>query len=227
MTYLHSPRPPLPEGAAPSEVNIPARREDSTAPKNLAQSSFFKKSKCAMLPEFLALKHESRFSDRVLGPCMWFLHVGTGWTLCCLAHGELAWPYHEPHTWLDDCLRMLLPCFRTRISVTHTTRDGEGGVGKAEKPHIYTHAWRAGGQWQQVHLQDGAASSRALSGFVGVHPELQWGKTPGKWRCLFAKLSILVSYVRHTCIVAKKFRVFFPPCLSRVSVAVGRVVCSD
>ena len=61
--------------------------------------------------------------------------------------------------------------------MTHTTRDGEGGVGKAEKPHIFTHAWQAGGQWQQVHLQDGAASSRALSGFVGVHPELQWGKT--------------------------------------------------
>ena len=117
MTYLHSPRPPLPEGAAPSEVNIPARREDSTAPKNLAQSYFFKKSKCAMLPEFLALKHESRFSDRVLGPCMWFLHVGTGWTLCCLAHGELPLLFLERDTGLNHCPRILLSCFRARISV--------------------------------------------------------------------------------------------------------------
>ena len=29
--------------------------------------------------------------------------------LCCLAHGELAWLLHEPHTGLDDCLNMLLP----------------------------------------------------------------------------------------------------------------------
>ena len=48
---------------------------------------------------------------------MWFLDFGIFWALCCFAHGELAcWLFHEPHTGLDDCLRMLLPCFRKRMS---------------------------------------------------------------------------------------------------------------
>ena len=49
-------------------------------------------------------------------PCKQFLHDGTGYALCCLAHGELAWLFHEPHTGLDDCLRMLQTCFRKRMS---------------------------------------------------------------------------------------------------------------
>ena len=39
---------------------------------------------------------------------MWFLHDGTGESLCCLAHGELAWLVLEPDTGLDHCLRILL-----------------------------------------------------------------------------------------------------------------------
>ena len=34
---------------------------------------------------------------------MWYLHDTTGQAVCCLAHGELAWLVHEPHTGLDDC----------------------------------------------------------------------------------------------------------------------------
>ena len=49
--------------------------------------------------------------------CMWFLHDGTGLTLCCLAHGELAWLLLEPDTVLDHCPRILLSCFRARNSV--------------------------------------------------------------------------------------------------------------
>ena len=53
----------------------------------------------------------------IIQPCMWFLHDGTGGKApCCLTHGELARVFHEPHTGLDDCLNMLLSCFRTRTS---------------------------------------------------------------------------------------------------------------
>ena len=36
--------------------------------------------------------------------------------MCCLAHGELAWLFLEPDTGLDNCPRILLSCFRARIS---------------------------------------------------------------------------------------------------------------
>ena len=42
--------------------------------------------------------------------------TGTGKALHCLAHEEQAWLFHEPHTGLEDCLNMLLPCFRKRMS---------------------------------------------------------------------------------------------------------------
>ena len=56
----------------------------------------------------------------VVQPCMWFLHDGTGWALCCLAHRELAGFFHEPHTGLEDCLRMLQAGFRKRMSTVET-----------------------------------------------------------------------------------------------------------
>ena len=37
--------------------------------------------------------------------------------MCCLAHGELAWLFYEPHSRLEDCLNMLLSCFIKRMSV--------------------------------------------------------------------------------------------------------------
>ena len=40
-----------------------------------------------------------------------------------MAHRELAWLFHEPHTGLDDCLRMLQACFRKRMSEP----ESEGG----------------------------------------------------------------------------------------------------
>ena len=33
-----------------------------------------------------------------------------------MAHEELAWLFHEPHIELDDCLNMLLSCFRKMMS---------------------------------------------------------------------------------------------------------------
>ena len=36
--------------------------------------------------------------------------------LCCLAHVELAWLILEPDTRLEHCPRILLSCFRARIS---------------------------------------------------------------------------------------------------------------
>ena len=51
--------------------------------------------------------------------CMWFLHDGTGQTLCCLAHGELAWLFLEPDTGLDHCPRILLQRFRARTSASN------------------------------------------------------------------------------------------------------------
>ena len=55
-------------------------------------------------------------SRTFIHPFMWFLHDGTGWTLCCLAHGELAWLLLEPYTGLDHCPIILLSGFRARIS---------------------------------------------------------------------------------------------------------------
>ena len=45
---------------------------------------------------------------------MWFLHDGTGLTLCCLAHGELALLFLEPDAGVDHCPRIPLSCFRAR-----------------------------------------------------------------------------------------------------------------
>ena len=48
--------------------------------------------------------------------------------LCCLSHGELVWLFHEPHTGLDVCLRVLLLCFR-KISLEGRQR-GKGDHGE-------------------------------------------------------------------------------------------------
>ena len=36
--------------------------------------------------------------------------------MCCWGHGELVWHFLEPDTGLDHCPRILLSCFRARIS---------------------------------------------------------------------------------------------------------------
>ena len=42
--------------------------------------------------------------------------------------GELAWLFHEPHTGLGHCPRILLSCFRARISgLSSLDADMEGG----------------------------------------------------------------------------------------------------
>ena len=51
---------------------------------------------------------------------MWFLHDGTGWTLYCLSHGELAWHFQNHiQGWMND-LNMLLSCSgMTMPAVSH------------------------------------------------------------------------------------------------------------
>ena len=51
---------------------------------------------------------------------LWFLHGGTGQALGCWVHRELAWLFHEPHSGLEDCLDMLLICFRNRMPGCYT-----------------------------------------------------------------------------------------------------------
>ena len=58
------------------------------------------------MPDILFLKHDSSILRQVIQPCMWFVHDGTGLSLCCLSDVELAWLFHEPHTELEDCLNV-------------------------------------------------------------------------------------------------------------------------
>ena len=56
-------------------------------------------------------------SRTFIQPYMRFLHNdGAGYSLCCLANGGLTWLLLEPDTGLDHCTRILLSCFRARIS---------------------------------------------------------------------------------------------------------------
>ena len=88
-------------------------------------------------------------------PCMWFLHDGTGYTLCCLAHGELAWLFLEPDTGLDHCPRFQLSCFRARI---YEGRRTQSNFSPLQLPFTIGHAdmgaWegREGGMEDQLLL---------------------------------------------------------------------------
>ena len=66
-------------------------------------------------------------SQTVIQPCMWFLNDGTGSSMCCFAQGELTWLVMEPQTGLEDCLKILLSCFRARTSEQQSPR-GDLGV---------------------------------------------------------------------------------------------------
>ena len=52
-------------------------------------------------PDILLLNHDSSIF-RVIQPCKWFLHDGTCSARCCLAHGELAWRFHDTYTVMED-----------------------------------------------------------------------------------------------------------------------------
>ena len=43
-------------------------------------------------------KARQQHPKTVIQPCMWSLHDEAGYTLCCLAQGELTRLFHEPHT---------------------------------------------------------------------------------------------------------------------------------
>ena len=72
----------------------------------------------------------------VIQPCMWFLHDGTGQGLYSLASGELAW-HIQNHIqgWMND-LKMLLSCFRTKMS-GRLQWVGEGGSPQKNSDFTY------------------------------------------------------------------------------------------
>ena len=63
-------------------------------------------------PEFLALKHESRILRHSSNPVCgsWKSKASSPWAKQPIME--------KPHTVLDDCLRILLACFRKRMSAT-------------------------------------------------------------------------------------------------------------
>ena len=83
-----------------------------------------------------------------------------------MANGELAWPFLAPDTGLDHCLRILLSCFRARIS------DLEGaGVSSYDAVNVGGDAvprLEAGDGPEGVGLHEGnvlaSATSRDLGG---------------------------------------------------------------
>ena len=62
--------------------------------------------------------------------------------LSCLAHGELAWLFHEPHTGLEDCLRMLQSCFRKRRSACRCS----SGCGRSARRRTWA-SWPRCSSW--------------------------------------------------------------------------------
>ena len=66
--------------------------------------------------DIFVLKHESSIFRSFIQPCMWFLHDGTGQTLCCLAHEILAWHFQNNTQGRLNDLNMLPSCFWTKTS---------------------------------------------------------------------------------------------------------------
>ena len=62
--------------------------------------------------DILFLKHASSIFRQSSNPLICGFSMMEQGRLCCLAHGELAWLFHEPHTGLN----MLLSWFRKRMS---------------------------------------------------------------------------------------------------------------
>ena len=68
------------------------------------------------MPDILFLKHDSSILRWSSNPVRDFSMMEQVRLCAVWLTGALAWLSHEPHTWLHDCLNMLLSCFRKRMS---------------------------------------------------------------------------------------------------------------
>ena len=69
-----------------------------------------------------------------------------------MAHGELAWLFHEPHTGLEDSLNMLLSCFRKRMSDREKVGARRGGE---EGQKALGRVWGLSRVWLFAHGEEG------------------------------------------------------------------------
>ena len=85
----------------------------------------------------LFLKHDSKPILTVFQPCMWFMEEPIRSPVGQTAQSLTCSNMEKPHAGLEDCLNMLLSCFRTRMSVlfTHLGKSlGERGEGTLRHP---------------------------------------------------------------------------------------------
>ena len=66
------------------------------------------------LSDILIIKHDSRILWQSSNPVCGFSMMEQA--SLCAVWPELAWLFREPHTGLESCLRILLACFRIRMS---------------------------------------------------------------------------------------------------------------
>ena len=92
----------------------------------------------SLLPPSLAdiffLKHKSSIFRSVIQPRMWFLHDGTGQTLYCVTHGELAWHFQNHMQGWMKYLNMLLSCLREKMPDQRTARFTFNGTCSVGRP---------------------------------------------------------------------------------------------
>ena len=58
----------------------------------------------------------------VIQPCMWFMEEPSQFSVGQTQHSLTCSIMEKPHTGLEDCLKMLLSCFRKRMSDLHRRR---------------------------------------------------------------------------------------------------------
>ena len=83
-----------------------------------ASLSFFRSSCLGCRPPFS--KADMQHSQTVVQTCILFMEEPNQFSVGQTAQSLTFSIMEKPHTGLDDCLRMLLPCFRKRMSVSNT-----------------------------------------------------------------------------------------------------------
>ena len=73
-------------------------------------------------PDIPFSRHGCSIFKTILQPCMWFIEEPRQFSVGQTAQSLTCSIMENPHTGLDDCLNMLLSCFRKRLSVTHSPR---------------------------------------------------------------------------------------------------------
>ena len=61
-------------------------------------------------------KARLQHSQTVIQPCKWFMEEPSQFSIGETAQSHTCSITEKPHTWLDECLRMLQACFRKRMS---------------------------------------------------------------------------------------------------------------